>query len=402
MRVFGRYGRWLLFLLLVAGLLAVALWPRAQAVDVGRVTRGPLMVTIDEEGRTRVRQRFVVSTPVAGRVQRIDLEPGDRVARGKTLVARVLPEAPGLLDARTRSELEAAAAGARTALGRARADEQRARTALEYARTELARTRDLVQSGVGTRQQLEAREAEAKSAEEQVQAAAFATATAQAEVDRAAARLRPAAASSPADASRAVSIFSPVDGVVLKRLRESESVVPPGDPLVEIGDPRNLEVVSDLLSTDAVRVPPEARVLVVDWGGSDAIEARVRRVEPSGFTKISALGVEEQRVNVMMDFVNPTEIGSRLGDGYRVSVRVVLSESADVLRVPTSALFRQGEQWAVYVVEGGRVRLALVEIGRRTAQEAEALRGVSDGAAVVLHPADTLHDGARVQPRAGS
>jgi HlyD family secretion protein len=400
--MFRRYGRWLFLLLLVAGLLAVALWPRRQPVDVARVTRGPLMVTIDEEGETRVRRRFVVSTPVAGRVQRIDLEPGDRVERGRTIVARVLPEAPGLLDARTRGELEAAVTAARTALGGARADEQRARTALDLARTELDRMRELVQSGVGTRQQLDSREAEARTAEDQVQAATFATATAQAEVDRAVARLRPATAPAPGDANRAVSIPSPVDGVVLKRLRESESVVPAGDPLVEIGDPHNLEIVSDLLSTDAVRVPPNARVLVVDWGGTEPLEARVRRVEPSGFTKVSALGVEEQRVNVTMDFVNPSEVWSRLGDGYRVSVRVVTWESKDALQVPTSALFRQGEAWAVYVVDGGRARRVPVEIGHRTAQAAEVVRGVSEGAVVIVHPGDTLQDGARIEPRAGT
>lgn len=241
------------------------------------------------------------------------------------------------------------------------------------------------------------REAAARAAEEEVQAARFAIATAEAELERARVRLRPASV----DRSGVVSIEAPIDGVVLKRFRESESQVPPGEPLVEIGDPRNLEIVSDLLSADAVRVQPGARVLVVDWGGG-ALEARVRRVEPSGFTKMSALGVEEQRVNVIMDFVDPADAWARLGDQYRVEVRIVTWESERVLKVPTSALFRNGDGWGVFTVEGGRAHRTPVELGHRTPQEAEVRSGLSDGATVVAYPGDTLEDGARVEPRVAS
>jgi len=187
---------------------------------------------------------------------------------------------------------------------------------------------------------------------------------------------------------------------VLKRLRESESVVPAGDPLIEIGDPRQLEIVSDLLSTDAVRVTPGARVMIEQWGGDRALDARVRRIEPAGFTKISALGVEEQRVNVVLDFVNPVEAWAALGDAYRVEVRIVTWETPGALKVPTSALFREGEAWAVYVFGADdRAHRTIVELGRQTGQEAEVISGLTEGARVILHPADTLSDGARIEAR---
>lgn len=388
--------RVLFAVVVVAGLLAVALWPRTVPVDVATVSHGPLRVTIDEEGETRIRHRFVVSTPVAGRVQRIDLEPGDKVHRDRTIVARVQPQPPTLLDARSRSEAEAALRAARATYNQMRADEGRSKTALSLAQTELDRTRRLLDAGAAAQQDLDVREADAKTAQEAARAAAYAAATAEAEVARAEARLRPATGRAP----DTVSLEAPIDGVVLKRLRESESVVPAGEPLVEIGDPRNLEIVSDLLSTDAVRVSRDARVLIVEWGGDDALEARVRRVEPAGFTKISALGVEEQRVNVIMDFQDPAEAWSELGDAFRVEVRVVTWESDRVLKVPTSALFRVGDAWAVYAIDQGRARRTEVAIGHRNGQEAEVMSGLSEGAVVIVHPSDTLEDGARVEPRA--
>ncbi len=283
----------------VLALLAVALWPQSVAVDVGPVTRGPLVVTIDEEGETRVHDRFVVSAPVSGRVERIDLEAGDPVVRGKTIVARVRADAPPLLDARSRAEAEAAVDAARGALGKARAEEQRARAALDLATADLKRERNLETAGLTTRQSLDARVAAAQTADEAVRAAAFAVAAAASDYERVRARLMPATLEA---GERVLPVLAPVDGVVLRRLRESESVVPSGEPLVELGDPRHMEIVSDLLSTDAVRVKPGMRVMVEQWGGDGALAAHVRRVEPAGFTKISALGVEEQRVNVLMDF----------------------------------------------------------------------------------------------------
>lgn len=382
----------------VGALLAVALWPNTVAVDVGSVTRGPLVVTIDDEGVTRVRDRFVVSAPVAGRVLRIELEPGDQVKKGAA-VARLQAETPPLLDARSRSEAEAAIATARAVVGRARADEERARAALAQAQRELTRARELLKDELTSRQVVDAREAEERTAEEALNAAAFAVRAAASDLQRAEVRLAPA----PTDVGRVVTVTAPVDGVVLKRVRESESVVPPGDPLLEIGDPRRLEIVSDFLSTDAVRVKAGARAMIEQWGGDRVLDAKVRRVEPSGFTKISALGVEEQRVNIVLDFTDPAAAWAALGDAYRVEVRVVIWETADALKVPTSALFRHGEAWAVYTFGAdGRARQALIELGHQTGQEAEVTSGLSDGARVILHPGDTLTDGSRVSERPAS
>jgi HlyD family secretion protein len=353
------------------------------------------MVTVDEEGVTRVRDRFVVSSPVSGRVLRIELEPGDAVKRGQ-VVARVRAEAPPLLDERTRAEAQAAIESAQAALGQARADEQRTRATLVRLRSELTRVRELAQSRVVSAQELEAREADVTVAQESVNAAVFAVQAATAELQRATARLAPPR---PDAVGRIVAVTAPADGVVLKRLRESESVVPAGDALIEIGDPHRIEIVADLLSTDAVRVKTGARAIVEQWGGDRTLEARVRRIEPSGFTKISALGIEEQRVNVVLDFADPAAASAALGDAYRVEVRIVVWEAASVLKVPTSALFRHGEPWAVYTVDSGRAHRVAIEIGHQTGQEAEVVSGVAEGARVLLHPPDTLTDGARVSER---
>jgi len=380
----------------VAGLIAVVVWPATFPVDVASVARGSLVVTVDEEGVTRVRDRYIVSAPASGRVLRIELEPGDRVKRGQ-VVARQRAEVAPLLDARTRAEAEATVESARAALGRARAEEQRVKATLDLARRDLTRVRKLAESGAVAKQELEVHEADVDVALETANAAAFAARAATSELQRAEARLAPSSLGAP---GRVVSVTAPVEGVVLKRVRESETVVPAGDPLVEIGDYSDLEVVADLLSTDAVRVKTGARAIVDQWGGDKPLDARVRRVEPAGFMKISALGVEEQRVNVVLDFVEPSPAArASLGDGYRVEVRVVIWESENVVKVPTSALFRQGEQWAVYVFDRGRARRTLVELGHQTAQYAEVISGLGEGARVILHPGDTLVDGARVRVR---
>ena len=384
------------FAAVIAGLLAVVLWPTAVQVDVAAVSTGPLVVTVDEEGVTRVRDRFIVSAPVSGRVLRIELEPGDCVKRGQ-VVARVRAETPPLLDARTRTEAEAVVESARAALGRARAEEQRARATLEQAQRDLVRVGSLVEDRVIAKQEFEAHESSVHVAKETANAAEFAVRAATSDLQRAVARLAPTRPEAP---GRVVSVTSPVDGVVLKRVRESETFVPAGDPLIEIGDQGQLEIVADLLSTDAVRVKVGARAFVEQWGGDTALEARVRRIEPAGFMKISALGVEEQRVNVVLDFVDPSSpTRAALGDGYRVEVRLVIWESSSVLRVATSALFRHGEKWAVYVLDAGRARRTLVELGRQTGQSAEVTSGLVEGTRVILHPGDMLVDGARVRER---
>jgi HlyD family secretion protein len=265
---------------------------------------------------------------------------------------------------------------------------------VKLARSELQRLRALASERIVSAQALETQESAVRSAEDALKAAEFAVDTATYQVEQARARLL-----SGSSRGAPIDVRAPVDGVVLKRLRESESVVPAGDPLLELGDPRNLEIVSDLLSTDAVRVRAGQPAWIEQWGGDDALRGRVRRVEPSGFMKISALGVEEQRVNVVVDFDGPPESRPPLGDNYRVELRIVVWETGDAVKVPASALFRRGEKWAVFVAEGGRARLREIEVGRRNGLTAQVLKGLDAGAHVIVHPPDTLSDGARIKAR---
>ena len=376
--------------LVVAAIVAVALWPKSMEVSVTHSERGPMQVTVDEDGETRVRDRFLVTAPVAGRVQRIEIEPGDLVVRGKTVLTRITPAESPLLDPRTRSELQAGVEAATAAVGQARAERQRASTAVERARSTLRRQQELMKAGAIAADALEAAETALASAEDGLRAAEFTERRTEYELQVARARL-----SAPNAAGRSVEVLAPIDGTVLKRLRESEGVVPVGEPLVEIGEPERKEIVADLLSTDAVRVSPGAEVLIEQWGGGHPLHGRVRRVEPSGFMKVSALGVEEQRVNVIVNFADSSD-AVRLGDGYRVEVRIVLWKDDNVIKVPVGALFRQGEGWAVFVVEEGRVRRQTVQLGQRNENEGQITGGLEAGATIVLHPPDTLMDGARV------
>jgi HlyD family secretion protein len=379
----------------VALLLAVALWPAAVEVETAAVGRGLLEVTIAEEGETRVRQRFVVSAPVSGRVLRIELEPGDPVVRGKTHVATIEPAAATPLDPRARAAAAARVEASQAALGGARAELQRARAARDLAAAEARRAREL--TDVISSQEREVRESQARIAEQELKAAEFSVRSAEEELRFARAQLLPTSTS--ARSGDPMTLRAPVDGVVLRRLRESEAVVAAGEPLLEIGDPAQLEIVSDLLSTDAVRVKPGDRVNIEEWGGDRVLAGRVRRVEPAGFTKVSALGVEEQRVNVIIDFEDPAEAWSALGDGYRVEVRIVVWQKDGVVKVPTSGLFRRGDGFAVFVVENGRARLRAVETGHRNSLEAEVVNGLAQGEYVIAHPADTIVDGTRVTVR---
>jgi HlyD family secretion protein len=389
MRVLKRI-RLLIGVLIVAAIVTLAIWPEAVTVDVATATMGPMQVSIDEDGETRVRQRFVISAPVAGRVDRIELEPGDPVTREKTVVARMAPVSSSLLDPRTRAELNAAVEAARAAVGQAQAERERATAALERVRSSEARQRALFEGGAIPRDTLEAAQTEVQTAEEAARAAGFAVQGAEYQLQQARARLQ-----TPQRSGAAIEIRSPIDGVVLKRFRESSAVVAPGEPLLEIGDARQIEIVADLLSTDAVRVAPGAEVLIEQWGGGHTLRGRVRRVEPSGFMKVSALGVEEQRVNVIIDFADPSA-GRALGDGYRVEVRIITWQEANALTVPAGCLFRQHDGWAVFVVEDGIARLQPVQLGQRNQNVGQILSGISAGQTLVLHPPDTLTDGMRV------
>ena len=401
----GERRRWRLAVLLavpLAVVLAILFKPTAVPSDFATVERGALEVTLDEEGETRVRDRYSVSAPLAGRVLRIELEPGDPVVAGETVLATFQPTDPGMLDARSQAEGEAQVRSAEAALGQARAELDRAKAELRFAEAELGRTRRLAAENIVSQERLESSELDVDTRREAVAAAEFAVRTARFELERAQARLlhgrRPAAAET-SGSQTPIEITSPIDGVVLRRLRESESVVPVGEPLLEVADPARLEIVSDYLSTDAVKIEAGDPVRIEQWGGQGVILGRVRRVEPSGFTKFSALGVEEQRVNVVIDLEDPQEAWEALGDGFRVEVRVVIYENGDALLVPTSALFRHGDGWAAYGVEEGMARLRPVELGRRNGLVAEVAGGLSEGETVLVHPSDAVVDGVRVEER---
>ena len=384
--------------LVVIVLAALAIWafgPTPVPADFGEVTRGTLQVTVSEEGRTRVRDRFVVSAPLPGRMRRIELDPGDPVVAGNTVVAQFEPSAPTLIDVRTRAELEARAKAAQSALGGARAERERVRAELEYAQSELKRAQRLVEEKVIAQRERESIQRQAEVAARSLQSAEFAVTTAEHELEIARASL----IQSRGGRTASIPLYSPVDGVVLRILQESEAVVPTGQPLLEIGDVDDLEIVSDLLSSAAVQVKAGQPVLIEQWGGDQPLHGRVRLVEPSGFTKISALGVEEQRVNAIIDFVDPPEKRPNIGDGYRVEVRIIVSSRENVLKVPTSSLFRHEGEWAVYVVEGDRASRRIVQIGRRNSLEAEVTGGLSGAERIIVYPSDAVTDGVEVTPR---
>ncbi len=395
-RFIRRFAAFMFVAAIVAALI-YAFEPQPIVVDVDVVTRGPMMVTIDEEGETRLRERFVVSTPVAGRVLRIDLEPGDRVSAGQTPIATFRPVEPGFLDTRTRAETEARLQAAQAGIGRTRANRERLREQLNFSESRRARDRELFDQGLISRERFDAAQFEARAAREALNAAEFEVGDAEQAVMVAQASLVQITDDTVADGSgNPITIRSPIDGVVLRRMRESEAVVPAGEPLVELGDTRRIEIVSDLLSEDAVRVRPGHRVLIEQWGGGLTLEGRVRLVEPSGFTKLSALGVEEQRVNVVVDFNDPALTAEYLGDAYRVEIRVVTWETSDTLKVPTGSLFRTGDDWTVFVVNGGLAELRRIEMGPRNALEAEVLSGLAESEIVIVYPGQEVSDGVEV------
>lgn len=374
--------------------------PQPVAVDIVTASRGPLQVTVSQEGTTAVRDVFVVSAPVSGLKRRIPHQVGDAVRAAETVIASIEPTDPAFLDVRAAAEGRAAVQAAEAATAFAEADVERARAELAFARNEVDRHRQLHRTGNVSQSALDEAERRFRTQTAAVQEAEAHLRMREFELEQARARLMaPSGAQVSREECDCVHVYSPVDGRILRMLQESEGVVQAGTPLVEIGDPRNLEVVVDLLSSDAVRVEPGQRVLISEWGGPSVLEGAVRRVEPYAFTKVSALGIEEQRVNVRIDITAPPDQWARLGHGYRVETDIVLWESVDVLKLPLSALFRDGERWAVFAVEDDVAHRRDVGLGRRNGLEAEILSGLEAGEAVVLHPGDRVADGVGVVSR---
>jgi HlyD family secretion protein len=386
----------------VAAALVYAFWPEPVAVDLAPVSRAAMMVTIDEDGETRVKDVYVVSAPLSGRIDRIEVEVGDAVHANQTILATLQESEPSLLDLRSRRQAEAAVRAAEAASALAEAERDRARAELDYAEAEWGRAQALAERGTISQAALDRARLERRTHEAVLATTEAALRVRLSELDNARAELIDPGGSAfdqPAGSTCCIPVLAPVDGRVLRVLRKSEGVVVSGEPLIEIGDARDLEVVTDLLSADAVKVAPGARVLIEDWGGEGVLEGTVRQVEPYGFTKVSALGIEEQRVNVVIDLADPPERWRALGHGYRVEARIVVWHADSVLGVPLGALFRRGEAWAVFVAEAGRARLRTVSLGHLNRARAEVLDGLAEGEMVVLHPSDRVGEGTRITER---
>lgn len=393
-RIVGGVG-----LLAILVLLVVSFLPQPVPVDLAPVTKGRFEQTVDEDGKTRVRERYVVSAPLAGRVLRIQLKEGDAIERGG-LLAVMLPAAPALLDVRTEQELKERLAAAEDESRRTKAVVERAKAALKQARIDFNRSRDLARERLVPPAQLEREELTVTLRRKDLEAAEFEDRVAghQVEVARAA-LLQVRKGLDPGAAPDRLEIRSPVAGRVLRVRQESEAVVALGAPLLEIADPADLEVVVDVLTTDAVQINPGMPVRIERYGASAPLEGRVRLIEPSAFTKISALGVEEQRVNVVIDLVSPPEQWKTLGDGYRVETRVIVFDEENAVKVPAGALFREGEQWAVFVLDGGKAQKRVVDVARRSGAEAMIAKGLDVGEQVIVYPSDAVKDGVRVKRR---
>lgn len=445
----------------IAGAIVYGFLPKPVPVDVARVTRGTLSVTVNEDGKTRLHDRYVISAPLAGRLHRIKVRPGDLIAvpvapeqppdsvvsdnsdsplppnNGNghgvgskspqtlprdigesavsaaysseatpfTELAVIEPSDPALLDSRQIAQAELKVKAVERSILSAGTARERASLALEWAKSDLDRRRGLTGKGASTKQDLEDAELLVRTRTAELNAAKFAEEISKYEFELAQAALLRSRPISPGEADKwQLRIRSPIDGVVLKVFQESETIVQIGTPLLEVGDPRDLEVEIDVLSSDAVKIRPGQTVWLKHWGGERPLSAHVRLVEPQGFLKLSALGVEEQRVHVIAQFDEPYSARPTLGDGYRVEAEVVIWEKDDVVKVPTGALFREGNDrdsnvWAVFIVDGEVACKRTVKIGRRSGLEAEVLEGLLEGEKVIVHPSDRIADQKAVAPR---
>lgn len=390
---------WTVIVGIVVIALVLSFVPRPVMVDLVEVQPGPLVVTLDEEGETRVHDVYSLSAPVAGRVQRIDWHVGDPAAANHTVLALIEPGDPSLLDQRSEAQARAAIQAAEAARDLAAAAVRDAEAQHEFARAELMRMQELVTEGSVSQRDLDSAERDYKARHAGLETARAGLQVRNYELELARAQLVSPLERRASDGScECIPITAPVSGRILKIVDQSERVVRQGELLMQIGDPADLEIVVDYLSTDAVKIDAGQRVIIDNWGGAEPLEGRVRLVEPFGYLKVSALGIEEQRVNVIVDFTS-NKGWERLGHGYQVETKVVLWDADGALTVPLTALFRHGEDWALFVEEDGRARLRLVETGRRNGVVAEIRDGVDVGDRVIAHPSDRIVDGIRVASR---
>ncbi|MBX3745369.1 MAG: HlyD family efflux transporter periplasmic adaptor subunit [Verrucomicrobiae bacterium] len=384
-----RPRRWIPYALggLLIALLIAGFRPRPVPVETGIVDRGPLRTVVQEEGRTRIRERFRVSAPVAGQLRRLPLKEGAEVVAQTTVIAIIDPIRPPPLDARSRS----LAVARRDAIA---AQVEKARTALRFAAGDRERFERLFREGSVSAQELESFQWREAAAAQELAAAESALREAEAEL----ADHYPTDAGNAPDGSRPVELLAPTSGRILRVFEENARVVTPGVPILELGDPADLEVVIEVLSRDGAAIAPGTPVELTHWGGPQPLQARVRHVEPAAFTKVSALGVEEQRVNVVANLVTPPAQRPGLGDQFRVEAHIVTWSAMDTLRAPSGALFRQGTNWAAYGIIDGRARLRTVRAGHASPEATQILDGLDEGDTVILYPGDRITDGIRVRP----
>jgi len=370
--------------------------PDVEDVDLVDVSRGLLRVAIEEEGRTRLKERFVITAPTAGYVRRITAKVGETVKKGET-IAVLEPMRSQALDPRSRAETEAMVSTAQAAFEAAQEKERASAADTVYLEKKLERFRNLHLRGYVAKDLLDQAESEAKKAQAVRNSAKAAADAARFELERARTTLRNFSGDKRAGNNGIVYVYSPVDGSIFKIHRESEGAVGAGEPLIDIGNRKNLEVLAEVLSSDAVKIKKGTAVLFKRWGGDEPLAGTVRIVEPAGFTKVSSLGVEEQRVLVIADITSPPDAWSVLGDGYRLEAHFVVWEGKDVLQVPGSALFRSGNEWAVFVYDKGKARLRKVEVGQRNGLTAEIISGIKANDKVIAHPGDSISDGTQIR-----
>ncbi len=392
-------GRTIIAMVAIA-IVALAVWsflPAAVSVETATVSRGRFVATVDDDGKTQIRERYTISAPLSGRLSRIALKAGDAISPDD-VVATIAPAPAPLLDPRSRREAEERLGTLEAEAERAKAGMERAKAQFDQAKTDLDRVRTLVASGASTAQALERAELAMRVADRELRAAQFQNHAAEHELSQARALLA-RYQDGAQNLQESWTITAPVAGVVLRVLQESEAIVQSGTPLLEIGDTRDLEVVVDVLSTDAVEIRPGADVVIDRWGGGGSLAGKVLRVEPAAFTKVSTLGVEEQRVNIRIVLTSPAEQWTGLGDGYQVDARITVFSQDNAIIVPTGALFRRGESWHAFVVNNGRAEDRELQLVRRSGRLTAVATGLAEGDQVIVYPGDRVSSGIRVKPR---